>query len=156
MLSRNNTLFRPHRLIHHVVAVSIALIWLWAGLSKIPEYTGVSVHTPEVSQWIDQFPVPLVFSMACLEILLGFAICAGFRKPSLVAGILLLSAFCAALVIWPPLPHQSCGCLGSTATVAGLESADPATRNLFFGSMHLFGLVLLPRPWRPGARHITA
>ncbi|MBC7772529.1 MAG: hypothetical protein H7210_08560 [Pyrinomonadaceae bacterium] len=143
--SLNKPSYRSWGVPHIVVAVGIALIWLWAGLSKLTEIIKPVAPVAHPARWADQFPEPLLVTVACVEVLLGFAICAGFRKRGLIAGIVLLSAFCAALVIWPPLPAQPCGCLGSFTLMSGLDSAAPETRNLFFASLHLFALALMPR-----------
>lgn len=130
-------------------AVGIALVWLWTGFSKLAWVLLPAGGPRRAPQWIDQFPLPVLLAAAAVEIALGFALCAGFHRRGLLAGILLLSLFCTALVLWPPGPHQPCGCFGSAGALAGLETASPAARNFFFASMHLFALALLPCA-RPG------
>lgn len=125
--------------------IALGLFWSFAGISKMVDLAMPA--TRETGQWIDQFPAWLIVTGAAAEVVAGAAILTGRRLAGLVLGALLLSAFTVLLVVRPPAPGQSCGCLGSAANTGMLATMDPLLRNGFLGTLHVLALAsVLPPP----------
>lgn len=93
---------------------------------------------------------------AALEILGGGTILVGYRLTGLLAVSLLLAVFTTLLVVYPPVPGQTCGCLGSAASGAALAAMDPLLRNAFLGALHILGLAYVFPGRRVSGRPVGA
>lgn len=106
----------------------VAAVWAFEAVAKV-------VLPPDQNSWASQFPGWLMVGVTLLEAGTASLLIAGRVRLGLWLGLLLILAFVVALVAWPPVPGQSCGCAGRVEV--SLSSADVAAHVFAFAALHL-------------------
>lgn len=124
--------------------VAIALVWAAAALAKV-------LTTADAQSWASEFPDWLIGVVVLVEASVAAVILAGRVRVGLSAGMLLLLAFVAALLLNPPSPGQPCGCGG--AVPIATSHADIAAHIFALGGLHLLAGICARADAAPSCKH---
>lgn len=135
-----------------LLGMAIAALWLWAGGGKLADLTGPG-SSAAAGTWSQRFPAWLVGAAAFAEVAVGLCGVLGRWRAMVVAGLVLLACFSAALVVWPPRPGEACGCMGSSGAARVIEGIDPLLRTGVLAAAHVLVWVSVMPAGRGRARH---
>ncbi len=117
---------------------AIGILWALAGVSKLIDPLWGSDANQQAT-WASSFPHSLMILVALFECVIALLIFARFRWIPLIAGSVLLSAFLAALWIWPMDYQQPCGCFGK---IELFHAIDPVSKIIAFGGLNTLAAAL--------------
>lgn len=136
-----------------VLCALLGTFWCLTGLFKLLEWCMTRAPwawEDHPGLWTDRFPAWLILAVSAVELALGVRLILRPGRRMIVITILMLAAFTAALLAWPP-DGKPCGCFGALEPLIGYYF-HPITRNALLGLLHAVAWVLV-RPPRPnGAR----
>lgn len=124
----------PKEKFAQVARVMTAGIWAFAALSKV-------AFPPLAGSWITTFPLWLQGAVILSEAMIAAVIVAGRPRLGIGLGMGMLLVFALTLVFDPPVPGQTCGCLGRVAV--STDPSDVAAHLFSFASWHLLALAVL-------------
>ena len=118
---------------------AVAGVWSFAGLAKLIDSVPPSdfAAQPNGATYVGLFPWSAVVTLAVVEVALGIWQTMSTRRAALLAGLGLLGVLAVVLVVVPPTPGQTCGCIGA-ANLPG----SPETRIGAFAGMHALAMLV--------------
>ena len=122
--------------LRYLPVLAVALIWAGAALAKFIAAPDAAANT-----WASEFPGWLMMIVSLAEATTAAVIFSGRRLLGILMGMVLLLGFLAALLLWPPSPGQSCGCLG--AITISTSPTQVASHIFAFASLRLLAAVAM-------------